>query len=138
MRETASDIFAKIVIEKKFLDEEKLARAREAQREAKKEKRSIALEAACFELGFLTLALTLLQSGTMFGYWGLNLWIPAYLSLPVTEGGVGLSAIGSRVGEGNGGVCIGVLQPDDLYLGFREPDRREALRLGLATSKIRI
>jgi MFS family permease len=45
------------------------------------------------QLGRLTLALTLLQSGTMFGYWGLNLWIPAYLSLPATEGGVGLSTM---------------------------------------------
>ena len=28
---------------------------------------------------------------TMFGWWGFNLWLPGYLSLPVTEGGVGLS-----------------------------------------------
>jgi MFS family permease len=29
---------------------------------------------------------------TMFAWWGFNLWIPAYLSLPTDQGGVGLSA----------------------------------------------
>jgi MFS family permease len=29
----------------------------------------------------------------MFGYWGLFTWIPAYLSLPVAEGGRGLSLL---------------------------------------------
>ena len=28
---------------------------------------------------------------TMFAYWGLNLWIPAYLSMPPSSGGIGLS-----------------------------------------------
>jgi MFS family permease len=28
----------------------------------------------------------------MFAWWGFNLWIPAYLSLPATQGGIGLSA----------------------------------------------
>ncbi len=44
-------------------------------------------------LAFLTIALTLMNAATMFAWWGLNLWIPAYLSLPVAEGGVGLSAV---------------------------------------------
>jgi MFS family permease len=44
-------------------------------------------------LGGLTLALTLVQIGTMFAWWGLNAWIPAYLSLPIAEGGLGLSAV---------------------------------------------
>ena len=39
----------------------------------------------------LTVALTLMNACTMFGWWGLNLWIPVYLSLPVDQGGVGLS-----------------------------------------------
>jgi MFS family permease len=39
----------------------------------------------------LTLALTLMNACTMFGWWGLNLWIPAYLALPVAQGGVGLA-----------------------------------------------
>jgi MFS family permease len=42
-------------------------------------------------LGRLTLAVTLMNALTMFAWWGFNLWIPAYLSLPVTQGGVGLS-----------------------------------------------
>jgi MFS family permease len=37
-----------------------------------------------------TLLLTALSATTIFAYWGLNLWIPAYLSLPETQGGVGL------------------------------------------------
>jgi MFS family permease len=28
----------------------------------------------------------------LFGWWGLNLWIPAYLNLPQDRGGVGLSS----------------------------------------------
>ena len=39
----------------------------------------------------LTVALTLMNAATMFAWWGLNLWIPAYLSLPVDQGGVGLT-----------------------------------------------
>ncbi len=40
----------------------------------------------------LTIAITLMNACTMFAWWGFNLWIPAYLSLPVSQGGVGLSA----------------------------------------------
>ncbi|HEX9579756.1 MAG TPA: MFS transporter [Gemmatimonadales bacterium] len=42
-------------------------------------------------LGRLTLALTLMQAGTMFAWWGFNTWIPAYLTLPADQGGVGLT-----------------------------------------------
>jgi len=42
-------------------------------------------------MGPLTLLVTLMNACTMFAWWGFNLWIPAYLSLPVSEGGVGLS-----------------------------------------------
>jgi MFS family permease len=38
-----------------------------------------------------TLLLTFLSLTTVFAYWGLSLWIPAYLSLPVSRGGLGLS-----------------------------------------------
>jgi MFS family permease len=38
-----------------------------------------------------TVLLTLLSLTTIFAYWGLNLWVPAYLSLPPTRGGLGLS-----------------------------------------------
>ena len=39
----------------------------------------------------VTLALTLMNSCTLFAWWGFNLWIPAYLSLPVARGGIGLT-----------------------------------------------
>jgi MFS family permease len=42
-------------------------------------------------LWFVTAALTLMNAATMFAWWGLNLWIPAYLSLPATQGGIGLT-----------------------------------------------
>jgi MFS family permease len=37
-----------------------------------------------------TALLTLLSTSTIFAYWGLNLWVPAYLSLPPERGGLGL------------------------------------------------
>ncbi len=39
----------------------------------------------------LTVALTLLSLFSLFAYWGFNLWIPAYLSLPAEDGGIGLT-----------------------------------------------
>ena len=42
-------------------------------------------------LGKVTLAVTLMNACTMFGWWGLNLWVPAYLSMPPAQGGIGLS-----------------------------------------------
>ena len=38
----------------------------------------------------VTLALTLMNACTMFAWWGFNLWLPGYLSLPAADGGVGL------------------------------------------------
>jgi MFS family permease len=38
-----------------------------------------------------TALLTFLSLTTIFAYWGLNLWVPAYLSLPPTRGGLGFS-----------------------------------------------
>ena len=43
-------------------------------------------------LGAVTAAVTLMNACTLFGWWGLNAWVPAYLSLPVAQGGIGLSA----------------------------------------------
>ncbi|MBI4503685.1 MAG: MFS transporter [Gemmatimonadetes bacterium] len=40
-----------------------------------------------------TIAMTLLNGGALFAYWGFNSWNPAYLSLAVNQGGVGLSAV---------------------------------------------
>jgi MFS family permease len=39
----------------------------------------------------LTLLLTALSTATIFAYWGLNLWFPAYLSLPLSQGGAGFT-----------------------------------------------
>ena len=36
---------------------------------------------------------TAMNACSMFGYWGLFTWIPAYLSLPVAQGGRGLSLV---------------------------------------------
>ena len=40
-----------------------------------------------------TLVITLMNACTMFAWWGFNLWIPAYLSLSVEGGGIGLTAV---------------------------------------------
>jgi MFS family permease len=45
------------------------------------------------DLLVLTIAITLMNAATMFAWWGLNLWIPAYLSLPLQQGGIGLSTV---------------------------------------------
>jgi MFS family permease len=39
----------------------------------------------------LTVAVTVMNAFTMFAWWGFNLWLPGYLSLPTAQGGVGLS-----------------------------------------------
>lgn len=41
----------------------------------------------------LTLVVTVMNAFTMFGWWGFNLWLPGYLSLPAADGGVGLSTV---------------------------------------------
>lgn len=38
-----------------------------------------------------TVGVTFMNACTLFGWWGMNGWIPAYLSLPTTQGGIGLS-----------------------------------------------
>ena len=39
----------------------------------------------------LTIVVTLMNACTLFAWWGFNLWLPGYLSLPAAKGGVGLS-----------------------------------------------
>ena len=39
----------------------------------------------------LTVIVTLMNACTLFAWWGFNLWLPGYLSLPAARGGVGLS-----------------------------------------------
>lgn len=40
-----------------------------------------------------TLVTSLMNAGTMFAWWGLFTWIPAYLGLPAEQGGMGLSVV---------------------------------------------
>ena len=40
----------------------------------------------------LTVPLTVMNAFTLFGWWGFNLWLPGYLSLPRASGGMGISA----------------------------------------------
>jgi MFS family permease len=39
----------------------------------------------------VTVAVTLMNACTMFAWWGFNLWLPGYLSLPASAGGMGLT-----------------------------------------------
>jgi MFS family permease len=39
----------------------------------------------------LTASVTFMNACTLFGWWALNGWVPAYLSLPSAQGGIGLS-----------------------------------------------
>jgi MFS family permease len=40
----------------------------------------------------VTTAVTLMNACTLFAWWGLNSWVPAYLRLPSEQGGVGLAS----------------------------------------------
>ena len=64
----------------------------------------------------LTVPVTLMNACTMFAWWGFNQWIPAYLSLPVADGGIGLSTrvmsgfiIAMQVGMWFGYVSFGFI-----------------------------
>ncbi|MEO6212544.1 MAG: MFS transporter [Vicinamibacterales bacterium] len=43
----------------------------------------------------LTLALALMNTFTLFGWWGFYLWLPSYLTQPASAGGVGLRLLSS-------------------------------------------
>lgn len=58
----------------------------------------------------LTLFITLMNACTMFGWWGFNLWLPAYLSMPAGQGGVGL---GPRTMSG-----FVILMQAGMWLGY--------------------
>jgi MFS family permease len=49
---------------------------------------------AIFEppIGAVTVAITAMNACTLFAWWGLNSWVPAYLSLPAGDGGIGLAS----------------------------------------------
>jgi putative sialic acid transporter len=64
----------------------------------------------------LTLAVTIMNAFTMFAWWGFNLWLPGYLSLPISAGGIGLSTramsafvIAMQVGMWFGYVTFGFI-----------------------------
>lgn len=64
----------------------------------------------------LTVAVTLMNACTMFAWWGFNLWLPGYLSLPPEAGGVGLTTtqmtgfiIAMQVGMWFGYVTFGFI-----------------------------
>jgi len=40
----------------------------------------------------VTVFITLMNACTLFGWWGLNSWVPAYLSFSPAQGGIGLSS----------------------------------------------
>jgi len=40
----------------------------------------------------VTVFIILMNACCLFGWWGLNLWVPAYLNLPTDRGGIGLSS----------------------------------------------
>ena len=43
-------------------------------------------------LARVTVFLTLMNTCTLFAWWGFNLWLPSYLKAPAAQGGIGLSA----------------------------------------------
>jgi MFS family permease len=64
----------------------------------------------------VTVFIIVMNACCLFGWWGLNLWVPAYLSLPVDRGGVGLSSsamswfvIAMQVGMWLGYVSFGYI-----------------------------
>jgi MFS family permease len=68
------------------------------------------------DVGRVTVFITLMNACTLFGWWGLNLWVPAYLNLPPDRGGIGLSSstmswfvIAMQVGMWLGYVSFGYI-----------------------------
>lgn len=64
----------------------------------------------------VTCAVTFMNACALFGWWGLNGWVPAYLSLPPAQGGIGLSTqtmawlvIAMQVGMWFGYVSFGYI-----------------------------
>ncbi|HMF96971.1 MAG TPA: MFS transporter [Vicinamibacterales bacterium] len=64
----------------------------------------------------VTVAITLMNACTLFGWWGLNSWVPGYLALSPSRGGIGLSSslmslfvIAMQVGMWFGYVSFGYI-----------------------------
>jgi len=63
-----------------------------------------------------TVIITSMNAAALFSYWGLFSWVPAFLSLPVSKGGHGLSIVHAasftilmQAGTFAGYICFGVL-----------------------------
>ncbi|MGE3473974.1 MAG: MFS transporter, partial [Vicinamibacterales bacterium] len=66
--------------------------------------------------GRITLSIIAMNAATLFGWWGLNSWVPAYLNLGPERGGIGLSSstmslfvLAMQVGMWLGYVTFGYL-----------------------------
>ena len=64
----------------------------------------------------VTVFIVVMNACCLFGWWGLNLWVPAYLNLPTDRGGIGLSSsamswfvIAMQVGMWLGYVSFGYI-----------------------------
>jgi MFS family permease len=64
----------------------------------------------------VTVAVTAMNACTLFAWWGFNLWLPGFLSMPVNAGGIGLTAavmswfiIAMQVGMWLGYVTFGYI-----------------------------
>ena len=77
----------------------------------------------------VTVFIILMNACCLFGWWGLNLWVPAYLNLPPERGGVGLTSsamswfvIAMQVGMWFGYVSFGYIADaigrKRAYVGF--------------------
>jgi MFS family permease len=78
---------------RRSVPEPELWRTRHASQGAASAMQSATGWSAMRGLWFITAALTLMNAATMFAWWGLNLWIPSYLSLSTEQGGIGLDAV---------------------------------------------
>lgn len=68
------------------------------------------------QVATITIALTVMNACTLFGYWAQNSWVPAYLALAPAHGGLGLSSstmsafvIAMQIGAWLGYVSFGYL-----------------------------
>ncbi len=77
----------------------------------------------------VTVFIILMNACCLFGWWGLNLWVPAYLNLPIERGGIGLTStamswfvIAMQVGMWFGYISFGYLADavgrKRAYIGF--------------------
>ena len=66
-------------------------------RDARSERGSRSTLSMLFSNGLapLTIALTIMNACTLFGWWSFNLWLPSYLQEPRSHGGVGLQMLSS-------------------------------------------